>query len=42
MRIVDSPKLNSAFERVLSKETIKSIKERLGFGQTLIVVAEKK
>lgn len=41
MRIVNSRKLNSALERILSKNTITSLKERLGFGQTLIVVAEK-
>jgi 2-polyprenyl-3-methyl-5-hydroxy-6-metoxy-1,4-benzoquinol methylase len=41
MKIVQSYKLNKLLEIFLSKEKIKALKERLGFGQTLIAVAVK-
>jgi 2-polyprenyl-3-methyl-5-hydroxy-6-metoxy-1,4-benzoquinol methylase len=42
LRIVNSRKLNSALRRFFSQCAIQRIKERLGFGQTIVVLAEKR
>lgn len=41
MRIVNSSKLNSLLSLVLSAESIKSLKESLGFGGGVVIVARK-
>jgi SAM-dependent methyltransferase len=41
LRIINSPKLNAALRRVLPQERIRRLKECLGCGQTIIVLAEK-
>jgi SAM-dependent methyltransferase len=41
LRIVNSRKLNSVLLRFLSQEAIQVMKEHLGFGQTIIALAEK-
>jgi hypothetical protein len=42
MRIVNSRKLNSILSTFLRQEIIQTMKERLGFGQTIVALAEKK
>jgi ubiquinone/menaquinone biosynthesis C-methylase UbiE len=42
LRIVNSRKLNSILQRFLSQEAIQRAKEDLGFGQTIIALAEKR
>jgi hypothetical protein len=39
---VNSRKLTGVLARILSKERVIRLKERLGFGQTLVLLARKR
>jgi hypothetical protein len=42
LRVVNSRKVTSFLSRIFSRERIIRAKERLGFGQTLVVLARKR
>jgi 2-polyprenyl-3-methyl-5-hydroxy-6-metoxy-1,4-benzoquinol methylase len=42
LRLVNSRKLTSVLSRIFSKERVIRLKERLGFGQTLVLLARKR
>jgi 2-polyprenyl-3-methyl-5-hydroxy-6-metoxy-1,4-benzoquinol methylase len=42
LRLVNSHKVNALLNHLISPETVRRIKEKLGFGQTHVVVAQKR
>ena len=42
LRVVNSAKLNAALSSVISTHTLESFKERVGLGQTLVMLAERR
>jgi SAM-dependent methyltransferase len=42
LRVVNSAKVTSSLSRMFSRERVMRVKERLGFGQTLVVLARKR
>lgn len=42
LRIVNSARINRTLSRVISPSTLESLKERVGLGQTLVVLAQRR
>ena len=42
LRIINSPKLNKALAWLISKRRVEALKEKMGFGYSVIVMGQKK